>query len=123
MKAFDKVSHSRLLQKLRSYGFNGKLHSWVNAFLSDHKQRVTVNGSHSSWESVTSCVPQGSVLGPLLFVIFIDDMPEVVDENILLVMFADDAKLSREVPTIEDKEITQEDINHLHGWATESVMF
>ena len=122
MKAFDKVSHGRLLQKLRSYGINGKLHSWIGAFLSDRKQRVTVNGSYSSWESVTSGVPQGSVLGPLLFVIFIDDMPEVVDENSLLVMFADDAKLSREVPTIEDKEITQEDINHLHGWAKENEM-
>ena len=122
MKAFDKVSHGKLLQKLRAYGIDGKLHDWISAFLSGRKQRVTVNGINSEWEPVTSGVPQGSVLGPLLFVIFINDMPEVVDKNSLLIMFADDAKLSREITSIEDKEVEQEDINMLHEWAKENEM-
>ena len=118
MKAFDKVSHGRLLLKLRAYGIDGSLHAWIRAFLSDRRQRVTVNEANSSWEAVTSGVPQGSVLGPLLFVIFIDDMPEVVDQDSLLIMYADDAKLSREIKTIDDKETEQEDINKLTDWAT-----
>ena len=122
MKAFDKVSHGKLLQKLRAYGIDGNLLDWIRAFLSDRKQRVTVNGIHSSWEPVSSGVPQGSVLGPLLFVIFINDMPEVVDEDSLLVMFADDAKLSREQASIDDKEVEQEDINNLYEWAKENGM-
>ena len=97
MKAFDKVPHGRLLQKLRAYGIDGKLHSWIQSFLTNRRQRVTVNEANSCWEQVTSGVPQGSVLGPLLFVVFIDDMPEVVDDNSLLIMFADDAKLHREI--------------------------
>ena len=122
MKAFDKVSHGKLLQKLRAYGIDGDLHAWICAFLSDRKQRVTVNGTNSCWEPVSSGVPQGSVLGPLLFVIFINDMPEVVDDNSLLVMFADDAKLHREIANIGDKEVEQQDINELHGWAKENGM-
>ena len=117
MKAFDKVSHGRLLLKLRAYGIDGSLHAWIRAFLSDRRQRVTVNEANSEWQAVTSGVPQGSVLGPLLFVIFIDDMPEVVDQDSLLIMYADDAKLSREIKAIEDKEIEQEDINKLTDWA------
>ena len=117
MKAFDKVSHGRLLLKLRAYGIDGSLHAWIRAFLSDRRQRVTVNEANSRWEPVTSGVPQGSVLGPLLFVIFIDDMPEVVDEDSLLIMYADDAKLSREQKTFDDQETEQEDIDNLTEWA------
>ena len=122
MKAFDKVAHGRLLQKLKAYGIDGNLHAWIKAFLTDRRQRVTVNGANSSWEQVTSGVPQGSVLGPLLFVVFIDDMPEVVDDNSLCIMFADDAKLSREIATLNDKEAVQEDINRLSLWADDNGM-
>ena len=117
MKAFDKVAHGRLLMKLRTYGIGGNLHRWIEAFLSGRKQRVTVNGANSSWEEVTSGVPQGSVLGPLLFILFINDMPEVVDSNALLVLFADDAKLSREIAGPEDKDAEQEDIDSLEQWS------
>ena len=122
MKAFDKVPHGRLLQKLRAYGIDGKLHAWIQSFLTNRRQRVTVNEANSCWEQVTSGVPQGSVLGPLLFVVFIDDMPEVVDDDSLLIMFVDDAKLHREIKTISDKEIEQEDCNKLSQWADTNGM-
>ena len=71
LKAFDKVPHRRLLVKLKAYGVNGRVLQWIDAFLSNRKQRVTVRGSLSEWSSVTSGVSQGSVLGPTLFIIFL----------------------------------------------------
>ena len=70
-KAFDSVPHHRLLHKLKSYGINGNLLSWLNSFLTGRLQQVTLNNVYSEWSNVVSGVPQGSVLGPILFLIYV----------------------------------------------------
>ena len=90
MKAFDTVPHGRLLIKLSAYGLKGKILGWIRDFLRSRKQRVVVNSVKSEEAKVSSGIPQGSVLGPLLFVIFINDLPENVRKEIK--MFSDDTK-------------------------------
>ena len=90
-KAFDKVPHARLLSKLKSYGIGGKLLQWIENFLSNRRQCVHLHGSKSDWINVFSGVPQGSVLGPFLFIVYANDMPNVVSSD--LYIFADDTKL------------------------------
>ena len=118
-KAFDSVPHQRLLGKLDSCGVRGKLMEWIKAFLTGRQQRVVLQGSKSDWVPVTSGIPQGSVLGPTLFTIFVNDMPEWVASSIKL--FADDAKLYDRVqgPLAGD---LQADINALAKWS-ETWMF
>ena len=90
-KAFDSVPHRRLLMKLEAYGIKGALLKWLESFLTGRKQRVALNENLSSWTSVNSGVPRGSVLGPLLFICYVNDMPEVA--NCTLNMFADDTTI------------------------------
>ena len=92
-KAFDTVPHQRLLVKLAGYGIGSKVLQWIAAFLEGRCQCVLVNGSKSSWSPVTSGIPQGSILGPVLFVCYINDMPDVIDSPVH--MFADDTKIFR----------------------------
>ena len=113
--AFDTVSHKKLLQKLWSYGIRGSIHRWIEDFLTERLQRVLINGNPSEWNRVTSGVPQGSVLGPILFVVFVNDLPEVTSSTAQ--MFADDTKLYRHVDTIEDQQHLQKDLDELVKWA------
>ncbi|KAI8520112.1 hypothetical protein Bbelb_033690 [Branchiostoma belcheri] len=95
-KAFDSVPHRRLLHKLK-------------------RQRVVLNGEYSSWAEVRSGIPQGSVLGPVLFVIFINDLPEIVSSGINI--FADDSKVYRNVNTVEDRVSLQHDMEAVEDWS------
>ena len=115
MKAFDSVPHRRLILKLKSYGITGDVLLWIEAFLHERKQRVVVNGSSSEWCDVTSGVPQGSVIAALLFVIYINDLPENIKSHIFL--FADDCKFFREIQSFEDINIMQDDLNLLYEWS------
>ena len=83
-KAFDKVPHERLLIKLKAYGITSKLLNWIHSFLKGRKQRVTINGFKSTWTDVVSGVPQGSVLGPVFFLIYINDLPQMLSNPCLL---------------------------------------
>ena len=89
-KAFDCVPHRRLISKLESYGVTGKILEWIKEFLNGRTQVVKVNGAESESAPVVSGIPQGSVLGPILFIIYINDLLENIESEGLL--FADDAK-------------------------------
>jgi ribonuclease P/MRP protein subunit RPP40 len=115
MKAFDTVPHERLLSKLSSYGIAGRAHNWVKAFLYGRKQCVQINGTKSPWGRVTSGIPQGSVLGPLLFVVYINDLPGTVSCGIKL--FADDTKVYKPVRSTEDCNNLQTAIDALGEWS------
>ena len=114
-KAFDKVPHQRL-RKLKSHGMGNSIINWVEQWLTDRRQRVVVDGEVSSWKSVLSGVPQGSVLGPILFLVYINDLLEKgVTGKILKCV--DDTKLFRKVKEIGDKQNLQDDIDKLVKWS------
>ena len=115
MKAFDQVPKCRLLHKISSYGIKGKILKWIENFLTNRTQTVIVNGVKSSESKVTSGVPQGSVLGPLLFVIYINDMPLCVNSS--MYMYADDTKVFREIAHDDDVEKLQNDLDRLGKWS------
>ena len=94
-KAFDYVPHRRLMQKVKAHGIQGRLHSWIGDFLIDRTQQVTINGVPSEKAAVTSGIPQGSVLGPLLFIMYINDLPNHVQNEVRIL--TDDRKLFKEV--------------------------
>ena len=114
-KAFDRVPHKRLIAKLKSAGINGRVLGWITKFLEDRRQKVRIRDSESSWLPVHSGVPQGSVLGPVLFIVYINDIVRGLESGISL--FADDAKVYRRIATPEDAESLQRDMDRLSEWS------
>ena len=106
-KAFDIVPHKRIMVKLKAYGISGVILNWINAFLNGRTQRVVVNGIASRKEAVLSGVPQGSVLGPMLFVLYINDIPDTLVCHCM--MFADDTKSFREITDVADMNMLHND--------------
>ena len=115
-RAFDTVPHERLIGKLAHYGVQGQTNDWIRAFLTDRKMQVVVDGETSTSAPVLSGVPQGTVLGPLLFLIYINDMPDVVSEGTFIRLFADDCLAYRHIKTEEDQTVLQGDLDKLHEW-------
>jgi hypothetical protein len=116
-KAFDTVPHERLLLKLRAIGVKGKLLEWIREWLRGRRQRVVTGGECSEWSDVTSGVPQGSFLGPILFLIFINDIDEGIKSR--LWKFADDIKMMGGVSSKEDIEQIRRDLRQLYDWSNE----
>ena len=122
-KAFDSVSHDIILEKLKhQYGVDGKLLSFILNYLKDRKQRVVIDGQFSTWQPVLSGVPQGSVLGPTLFVLFINDIVNVLSDDTKVLLYADDMKIWRKVDSADDQTILQNDINRLYRWSVSNKM-
>lgn len=114
-KAFDKVPHKRLLQKLQAHGIEGQVLRWIQAWLADRKQRVVVQGAKSKTSDVSSSVVQGSVLGPLCFLIFMNDLEiNIISE---ISKFADDTKMTSKVGSDEEIQKLQEDLDKLMDWS------
>ena len=121
-KAFDRVNRSILLQKLCSFGISGYLLKWCESYLSNRWQRTVLDGVSSTWSEVPSGVPQGSILGPLFFVVFISDLPDVVLPGNTIALFADDCKISRIIDDASDQLCFQQDLDNLHQWSIRNAL-
>ena len=119
-KAFDRVPHQHLQTKLEYYGIRGDTLNWTMSLLSNRQQAVVVNGSRSSWMPVTSGVPQGSVIGPALFLLYINDITANIQSKMRL--FADDSVIYREIHTGNDYSILQQDLQTLSDWSMKWLM-
>lgn len=116
-KAFDKVPHDHLLYKLDYYGIRGPIKDWISSFLKNRTQSVLVEGESSDPVSVDSGVPQGTVLGPIMFLIFINDLPNLLSADTKVRLFADDCLVYRQIRNQEDHTFLQMDLDLLHRWS------
>ena len=116
-KAFDSIVHAKLLFKLQKYGITDNLLEWISCFLTGRMQTVKVNNSYSEWSPVVSGVPQGSVLGPLLFVIYINDLSTSCPDLNSLFLFADDAKCFACIRSLNDCIIFQNSLDSISNWS------
>ena len=122
-KAFDTVNHDKILHKLKhSYAIDGPLLNYICQYLKNREQRVALGNHLSSQKSVLSGVPQESILGPLLFVLFINDLPTGLSEDTSIALYADDTKIWRAIKNDKDREMLQLDINLLNSWAERNLM-
>jgi Reverse transcriptase (RNA-dependent DNA polymerase)/Endonuclease-reverse transcriptase len=121
-KAFDKVPHKRLLSKLRSYGVSNAIISWIKGFLCYRKQQVKINGKLSNWMDVSSGIPQGSVLGPFLFVVYINDLPQLCETDSNLFLFADDTKMYKYIQEEVDCESLIKCCQNIYNWCNKWLM-
>ena len=119
-KAFDKVPHFRLFNKLQFYGIKGSLLTWIMNFLLDRSQQVVLDNKHSDSNNVTSGVPQGTVPAPLLFLIYINDLPTNVLNKVRL--YANDVLLYSKIITEEDCHLLQKDLDLLIQWSNKWLM-
>ena len=122
-KAFDTVNHDRLLHKLKYYyKIDGLLLNFIKSYLQNRKQQVVIGNATSTPCNVNSGVPQGSIVGPLLFVLFINDISENISPGTSIALYADDTKIWREIHSKQDNDILQQDIKSLELWATKNLM-
>ena len=119
-KAFDKVPHGRLIKKLEAHGVRGNILEWIKSWLAQRRQRVSIEGEFSDWVDVTSGVPQGSILGPILFLIYINDLEVGLSSD--LGKFADDSKLLKSIQSDLDVEALRNDLSKLELWAKKWLM-
>lgn len=119
-KAFDRVPHKRLLLKINAYGISGKVLAWIKSFLTERHMTVSIRGRLSQQTQIQSGVPQGSVLGPVLFLLYINDIVHIVDCNIKL--FADDTKIWTQIKDGQDREKLQGNLNKLGDWSNKWLL-
>ena len=119
-KAFDEVPHNRLINKIKAHGIGSFVANWIESWLSNRYHRVVLNGYMSDWLPVLSGVPQGSVLGPILFIVYINDFD--VNLNSYVLKFADDAKDFSEVSSLDKVADLQSDLDKLYKWSEDWQM-
>eukprot|EP00116_Pleurobrachia_bachei_P013509 sb/3473771/ len=120
-KAYDKVSHPKLLAKLKASGIRGQLLSWLEEFLTGRTQVVIVDGALSYPTTVISGVPQGTVLASLLFIIYMNDLPSYI-KHCRVKIFVDDAKLQKSINNSSDHQLLLDDLNNVKKWASDNKM-